>query len=389
MFSSQDISNNSRIQNNSLKLWWSSLDRFSIGVIFIIATFSLVMVTTASPAVAHRINVEPFYFMKRQIIYIVAGLVSMIWISFFSVNTVKRFAIIGFFLSLAALMLVFFWGYEVKGAKRWLSIAGLSFQPSEFAKSFFTVLTAWVLSIKYEEADFPAFKVSLALYLIFIALLLMQPDFGMMVSVSIIWIGQLFVAGLSLIWFFALAIFSVATLSCSYIFLPHVQQRIDSFLNPENFENYQIKKSLEAFKHGGFYGVGPGEGVVKQHIPDSHADFIFAVIGEEMGFIVCLFLLIMFALLVIRGLYIVAFGSNNFSILAVSGILIQIGIQSVFNMGMALHLLPTKGIALPLISYGGSSILSTFILLGIMLAFTRKRYDVIMLPTRNYRMNIQ
>ncbi len=347
------------------------------------------MVTTASPAVAYRIGVEPLYFMKRQIVYIIFGLTTMSYISSLSVNTVKRLAIIGFFVSLAALVIVLFFGYEVKGAKRWLSVLGLSLQPSEFMKPFFTIFTAWIMSIKYDEVNFPAFKISLALYLVVAALLLMQPDLGMIISISIVWVAQLFIAGLSLVWFFAITVFSIASMICAYIFLPHVKNRLDSFLNPENFENYQIKKSIEAFKHGGFYGTGPGEGTVKQYLPDSHADFIFSVMGEEMGFIVCTFLLVMFALLIVRGLYIVTFGSNNFNILAVSGILLQIGLQSMLNMGMALHLLPTKGVTLPIISYGGSSALATFIALGMILAFTRKRYDVIILPTRNYRMDVR
>ena len=168
----------------------------------------------------------------------------------------------------------------------------------------------------------------------------------------------------------------------SYFLLPHVKRRVDSFLNPENFENYQIHQSIEAFKHGGLYGTGPGEGTVKQHLPDSHTDFIFSVVGEELGFVACLFLISMFAILVIRGLYLIANDSNKFSILSVAGILMQIGIQSAFNMGVTLHLLPTKGMTLPLISYGGSSVFSISVALGMMLSFTRKRYNIITLPTR-------
>ena len=216
---------------------------------------------------------------------------------------------------------------------------------------------------------------------------MLQPDFGMVMTVSIIWVGQLFISGLSLIWFFVIFIFGVINISLAYVFFPHVQRRIDSFLHAESFENYQVKKSLEAFQKGGFYGEGLGEGVVKHQLPDSHTDFIFAVIGEEMGFVMCMFLLFLYGLLVIRGLYVVTKTKNNFGILAISGILMQIGMQSVFNMGVSLHLFPTKGMTLPLISYGGSSVIAISIALGMMLAFSRERYDTISLPTRNYKIN--
>lgn len=381
---------NFRLKSNRFGLWWNSIDRVSVAIIFIIAIFSLVSVTTASPFVANRIGVGHFYFIKRQAVYLTIGMASMIFLSCLSINTIKRLAVIGFFFLLIVLALMPFIGFEAKGAKRWVSILGkFSFQPSEFVKPFFIVLTAWIFSMKYEEKNFPSFTISFLLYLVFVALLIIQPDFGMAMLVSVIWIGQLFIAGLSMLWFFALSTFTIVTILCSYIFLPHVKRRIDSFLNPESFENYQIKKSLEAFKQGGFYGTGPGEGVVKQYIPDSHADFIFSVIGEEMGFITCVFLVAAFFILIVRGLYLVIKSSNNFNILAVSGILMQLGVQSAFNMGMTLHLLPTKGMTLPLISYGGSSVISTSIALGMMLSFTRKRYDVITLPTRNFKVNIR
>jgi len=377
------------LRRNNLQLWWKSVDRFSVSVIFVIIAFSIVIIATASPAIADRINVDPFYFMKRQILFLSIGVMCMVGISFLSVNNVKRLAVIGFMFCIVILVAVLAFGTPIKGSKRWIQLAGISIQPSEFIKPFFIVVTAWLFSMQYEDKTFPAFKVSLFLYLFVIALLIMQPDFGMVMTISVIWIGQLFISGLSLVWFFVFSVFGVISISLAYIVFPHVQKRIDSFLNPESFENYQVTKSLEAFKKGGFYGEGLGEGIVKHQLPDSHTDFIFAVIGEEMGFIMCLVVVVMFALLVVRGLYIVANTSNNFNILAISGILIQIGMQSVFNMGVSLHLFPTKGMTLPLISYGGSSAIAISIALGMMLAFSRERYDTISLPTRNYKINIR
>ncbi len=358
-----------------------------MSIILIIVTFSIVIITTASPAIAYRIGVEPFYFMKRQIFFLILGMISMVGISFLSADNIRRLALVGFCLCIIAMIVVLIFGHQIKGAKRWIQILGFSIQPSEFVKPFFIVITAWILSIKFEDKTFPSFRASLFVYLAVMALLLLQPDFGMAMTVSTIWIGQLFISGLSFMWFFVLSIFCVITVALGYIFFPHVQRRIDSFLNPDGFENYQVRKSIEAFKKGGFYGEGLGEGVVKHQLPDSHTDFIFAVIGEELGFVMCLFLVLIYALLIVRGLYIMKNISNNFHILAISGILIQIGLQSVFNMGVSLHLFPTKGMTLPFISYGGSSALSVAMLLGIMLAFSRDRYDTIALPTRDYRIN--
>ena len=379
---SDNTEHNKRYKRNLLEIWWSSVDRISMMVIFTIIAFSVIMVITASPAVAERIGLEPFYFMKRQILHLIIGLGLIIFFSFLPVVAVRRIAIIGFILCLGCLVAVLLWGPDIKGAKRWIGIAGFSLQPSEFAKPLFAVVTAWILSASFEDRNFPAFKISLFIYLAFISLLILQPDFGMVMTVTLIWIGQLFLAGLSVFWMVLVSFLGIMTALISYFLLPHVKRRVDSFLNPENFENYQIHQSIEAFKHGGLYGTGPGEGVVKQHLPDSHTDFIFSVVGEELGFVACLFLISMFAILVIRGLYLVANDSNKFSILSVAGILMQIGIQSAFNMGVTLHLLPTKGMTLPLISYGGSSVFSISVALGMMLSFTRKRYNIITLPTR-------
>lgn len=309
----------------------------------------------------------------------------MVGISFMSVDNIRRFAFIGFAFCIVAMVVVLLFGNQIKGSKRWIQVLGFSLQPSEFVKPFFIVSTAWLLSMKFEDKSFPSFRLSFFLFLLVMALLLLQPDFGMAMTLSTIWIGQLFISGLSLIWFFVFFIFGIITIALGYIFFPHVQRRIDSFVNPDGFENYQVKKSIEAFKKGGFYGEGLGEGVVKHQLPDSHTDFIFAVIGEEMGFVMCLFIVFMYATLIIRGLYIIRNISNNFHILAISGILIQIGLQSVFNMGVSLHLFPTKGMTLPLISYGGSSALAIAMLFGMMLALSRERYDTIVLPTRNYK----
>jgi cell division protein FtsW len=352
-----------------------SVDKFLVTIILVNFFIGLIMVVTASPMIAAKLGLGPFYFIKRHIFYLSIG-VSIIYLTaLLPEQFIKRLAILGFFLSLLALIFVIFKGYEVKGARRWMTVGFLSLQPSELAKTFFVIFIAWIISIRYKHPDFPVFIISSIAYALTIALLIFQPDFGMAVMFSIIWIGELFVGGLSILWLGIMCLIGVIGISSAYIFLPHVRSRIDLFLDPQNIGNYQIKKSIEAFKQGGLYGVGPGEGTVKKHVPDSHTDFIFAVMGEEMGFIACIFLIIMFTLLVSRGLYLISYSNNKFKIIAISGVLIQIGMQAIFNIGMTLHLFPTKGMTLPFISYGGSSIIATSIAIGMLLALTKKNYN--------------
>ena len=274
------------------------------------------------------------------------------------------------------MILVLFIGEEIKGARRWISLGFISIQPSEFIKPFFSILTASILMQRYINPKFPAFKLSFILYAMVIGLVILQPDFGMAITISAVWAGQMFLAGLSMVWVVLLTIGGVVGLLAAYNFLPHVTVRINSFLDPSTSENYQVKKSIEAFTNGGVFGTGPGEGTVKQHLPDSHTDFIFAVVGEELGMIVCLLIIFLFAFIVIRGLIRVIKVGDLFAMLAVAGLLMQLGFQAIINIGVTLHLLPTKGMTLPLMSYGGSSILSVSLTIGAILALTRKRYGV-------------
>jgi cell division protein FtsW len=358
---------------SKLNTWWNSVDRILLAVMLLLAAFSLIVVTTASPAVASKIGLEYFYFIKKQMLYLALGITIMLSLSFCSIDLVRRMCVLGFLCCLVLLLLTLFFGYSAKGATRWLHVGGFSLQASEFAKLFFPIVTAWLFSIQNKHNDFPAFKISASLFCILTVLLILQPDFGMIVTITSVWCSQLFIAGLSLTLLVGLAFAAISGIFMAYALLPHVKARIDSFLDPKLFENYQVSKSLMAFKHGGIYGVGPGEGVIKQQIPDAHTDFIFAVIGEEMGAIACSALITLFACIVIRGLYKVVKNTDFFKMLAMSGLLMQIGMQTIFNMGVTLHLFPTKGMTLPFISYGGSSVLSTSIVFGIILVLTKSR----------------
>jgi cell division protein FtsW len=271
-------------------------------------------------------------------------------------------------------------GVDIKGARRWISILGFSLQPSEFVKPALAVLCAWMLAENQLNPVFPGKALALMLYGLTLCLLILQPDMGMAVLVSVVFFCQFFLAGLPLLWV-ALGVLTGAVGSISaYFFLPHVTQRVDRFLKAEGgdkyTDQYQITQSLDAFVNGGVFGQGPGEGTVKKHLPDAHADFIFAVAGEEFGLILCLIIVGLFAFIVLRNVGKVIQENDFFIVLAVSGLIIEFGLQAIINMSSTLSLIPTKGMTLPFISYGGSSMMALALTMGMVLALTRRRTRV-------------
>jgi cell division protein FtsW len=353
--------------------WWKKIDRQIVTALGILFAMSLMLVATAGPAVANRIGLEESYFAIRHVMYLAVAACIIVVLSCFTKQWIRRMALIGFLVSFVLLVLVQFYGYEVKGAKRWISIFGLSMQPSEFMKPFFAVITGWILSMK-QDPEFPGFTVSLILYCLVATVLAVQPDFGMLVMISAVWGIQLFVSGMPFLWIMIAVVMGTVGVTTAYATLPHVALRINNFLDPGISENYQVTKSLMAFESGGFYGRGPGEGTVKQVLPDSHTDFIFAVAGEEFGSVVCIGIAAVFAFIVLKGLINLACEDDSYVVLSATGILAQFGLQAVINMGVTLNLLPTKGMTLPFISYGGSSTFAIAISIGMLLAFTKKQF---------------
>ncbi|PCJ29067.1 MAG: cell division protein FtsW [Rickettsiales bacterium] len=358
-------------KNNFVQRWWRGVDQQLIIALTILIAFSLMLVTTTSMAIAEKIGLRDNYFSLRQVIYLFISAGLLILFSSFDKKWIKRIGILGFLVSIVMMILIKFYGYEVKGARRWISIAGFSYQASEFLKPFFWIVTGWILSLKYHE-DFPSFTVCAALYIIVASLLITQPDFGMLVLVTAVFGTQLFVAGLPLIWILFASITGFLGVISAYLLLPHVASRINSFLDPSE-SNYQVSKSILAFEQGGLYGKGPGEGAIKQYLPDSHTDFIFAVAGEEFGGIICMIIVLVFAFIVLRTLINLRTEDNKFVQLAAIGIITQFGLQATINMGVTLNLLPTKGMTLPFVSYGGSSTLSIAIAIGMLLGLTKKQ----------------
>lgn len=363
-----------RTNTGIVSRWWWTVDRLTLFALISLVLIGAVVVTAASPPVAVRIGLDPFYFIARQHVFLLLGLAVMLLVSLLSPQQVRRLAVLGALCSIALMCLLPFAGVETKGARRWMNIAGMSIQPSEFLKPCLAVVMAWVFALRHQVVGFPGFRVAIGIYAVVVALLLVQPDFGMTVVISLVWALQFFLAGLPFIFVIGLAGLGVLGIFGAYHFLPHVAKRIDGFLDPSSGDNYQVVKSLKAFANGGLLGRGPGEGQIKQVIPDSHTDFVFSVVGEEFGMIACLVILALFAFIVLRGLIRIWGESDMFIMIAVSGLLAQFGIQAVINMGVAVNLLPAKGMTLPFLSYGGSSLLAIALGMGMMLALTRRRF---------------
>jgi cell division protein FtsW len=355
--------------------WWQSMDQSILCALIVLFCFGILLVTAASSAAAGRIGVNEYFFIIRQIIYLAIASVVIIFTSMLDKKLIRRLALIGFIANIALLVLVKFYGYEIKGAKRWINLFGISIQPSEFIKPFFFVLSGWILSTKFENFDFPGVSISLFLYLIIALLLLIQPDVGMLILISSSFLIQVFVSGMPLLIIALMMIVGSFSIWLAYTFLPHVAHRINTFMTGDVSNNYQVSKSLLAYEKGGITGLGPGEGVIKHSLPDSHTDFIFAVAGEEFGSITCMLLAIIFGFIVIRTLVLMIKEEDYYVVLSSVGIISGFAIQSIINMSVTLNLMPTKGMTLPFISYGGSSMIAMAINMGIILSFTRKKIN--------------
>jgi cell division protein FtsW len=362
-----------RIDRRPIARWWWTVDRWTLGGLIVLVFFGTVMSMAASPPVAERLGFHALYFTERQLVLTPFALAIMLGVSLLSPRSVRRVALIVFAVSFVLLAMTFVIGAEIKGARRWINLPGLSLQPSEFIKPSFAVLAAWLFAKQREKPGFPGNLVSLVLCLAIVGMLVKQPDLGMAVVVALVWFGQFFMAGLRLYWVVAGGIAGVSGLVGAYLLLPHVTSRIDRFLDPSAGDSYQVRRAMEAFANGGLWGRGPGEGRVKDVLPDAHADFVFAVAGEEFGVVVCALIVAVFAFVVLRGLSRLIQEENLFVMIAATGLLTQFGLQAIINMASALHLIPTKGMTLPFLSYGGSSLLALAFGMGMVLALTRRR----------------
>jgi cell division protein FtsW len=363
-----------RTDTSVIGRWWWTVDRWTMAALAALVAVGALLIMAASPAVAERIGAEHFHFVRRQFIFLPPALLVIFGVSLLSPKNIRRLACLGFLCAVALMAMTLVAGQEIKGATRWVTLAGISIQPSEFVKPTFAVVAAWMFSEQRLSESFPGNMISMALYFMVACLLLLQPDVGMTLVVSSVWFVEFFLAGLPLVWVLMGMVVGLGGLVAAYFTFSHVASRIDRFLDPSAGDSYQVTTALQAFHYGGFFGRGPGEGRVKAVLPDAHTDFIMAVAGEEFGLILCLAIVGIFAFIVLRGFARMLAEENLFVLLATSGLLVQFGLQAIINMASTLHLMPTKGMTLPFISYGGSSMLALALGMGMVLALTRKRY---------------
>lgn len=362
-----------RADRSILSDWWFTVDRLMFFGLLLLMGAGLVLSLAASPAIAAKFDLEPFYFVRRHAALLLPTLAILFAASTLSPKQIRRASLVIFITGCALMAVIIFIGPEIKGAKRWLQIGAFSLQPSEFVKPAFVVLTAWLFNESQKRRDVPGIELAVALYGIFITLLVLQPDFGQALLVTLVWGALVYMAGINMVWILALGAAGAAGLTAAYFTMPHVASRIDRFISPETGDTYQTDRSIDSFLHGGWFGRGPGEGTVKNVLPDSHTDFIFAVTAEEYGLIACLILLTLFAFLVLRGLSKASQESDGFIRHAVAGLIMLFGLQTLINMAVNVGLLPAKGMTLPFVSYGGSSLLAMALTMGFALGLTRKR----------------
>lgn len=362
-----------RADRSPVSEWWRTVDKALLASLAALLVGGVVLSLAASPPVAERLNLDTYHFFKRQAFFLGPSLIVMIGVSFLSPRHVRRVAFYGFMIAFALMIATLFVGAEVKGSRRWIYVLGLSVQPSEFIKPMFVILAAWLFSESAKRTDIPGNLFAILLLIMVTAPLVVQPDFGQTMLISIVWSILFFLAGMPWIWILVLGGLGVAGIVSAYLILPHVTARIDRFLFPDSGDTFQIDTAIESFVNGGWFGRGPGEGTVKRILPDSHTDFVFAVAAEEYGIIICLVLVALFAFIVLRGFLHAIRASDPFVRLAVSGLVALFGLQSTINMAVNLHLIPSKGMTLPFVSYGGSSLLAVALGTGFLLALTRRR----------------
>ncbi|HSO47458.1 MAG TPA: putative peptidoglycan glycosyltransferase FtsW [Rhizobiaceae bacterium] len=362
----------SRVDRSVMAEWWRTVDRLLLGSVLFLMLCGVLLSFAASPAVADRIGADTFHFIKRHAMFLVPAAALFIGASFLSPRQVRRASFVLLGISIMLMIATLFIGAEVKGSRRWITLAGISIQPSELLKPAFVVITAWLFAENARRPEIPGNLFSIILFGIVAALLLAQPDFGQTMLVAIVWGALFFMAGMPWLWIVGLGATAIGGLAAAYSFFPHVAGRIDRFITGEG-DNFQVETAREAIINGGWLGQGPGEGTVKRIIPDSHADFPFAVAAEEFGIIACILLVALFAFIVLRGLNHALREKDPYVRLAVCGLITLFASQSMINMMVNLQLMPAKGMTLPFISYGGSSLLSMAVGMGFVIALTRRR----------------
>lgn len=363
----------SRAKKTPLAEWWWTVDRELLAALVLLLLCGFMLSFAASPPVAERLGLSSWHFVIRHGMFTIPALAIMVGVSLFSAKQVRIASLIVLVGSIVLLGVTWKFGVEIKGGRRWISIMGSTLQPSEFVKPAFAVIAAWLFSEKMKHPDMPAQSLALGLLALIVTLLLLQPDFGQTVLLILTWAALLFLVGISWWLIGVLAGAASGGIVIAYMVFPHVARRIDGFLFPEGKDNYQVEHALESMLEGGWFGRGPGEALVRRDVPDAHADFVFSATAGEFGILFCLLLVGLIAFITLRALFIAQKQPRLFARLGASILAIQYGLQSGINLAVNLRLIPAKGMTLPFVSYGGTSILATAFAFGIILALTRRR----------------
>ncbi|EJW13165.1 Cell division protein FtsW [Rhodovulum sp. PH10] len=363
----------SRAERTPFADWWWTVDRLMLAAVAALMLAGIIFSLAASPPVAGRLGLDAFYFVNRHILYLIPATAVMLGVSMLAPRTIRRVALIVFVVSVAMTVATLFFGAEVKGARRWIILAGVNIQPSEFVKPSFVILVSWLFAESLRKSDVPANTLAFVLLATVIVPLVMQPDFGQTLLATLVFCALFFMAGMRFVWVLALAGIGGVGGFVAYETIPHVARRINRFLDPSSGDTFQVDAAVESFVRGGWFGRGPGEGTVKRILPDSHADFVFAVAAEEFGIVVCLMVVALFAFIVLRALLRAQRSDDPFARFAVTGLAILFGTQAAINMAVNLALIPAKGMTLPFISYGGSSMISLAYGMGMLLALSREQ----------------
>ena len=363
-----------RVGDPVLPRWWRTIDKWTLSSVLLLFSIGLLLGLASSPPLAARNGLDPFHYLECQAFFGFVALGVMMVTSMFSPDLIRRLGVLGFFAAFVALALLPVLGTDFgKGAVRWYSLGFASVQPSEFLKPGFIILAAWLMAASQEIGGPPGKSFSFAIAVVIVAFLAMQPDFGQSALILFAWGVMYFVAGAPFILLIGMAGLTMMAGTVAYYNSEHFARRIDGFLSPEIDPRTQLGYATNAIREGGFFGVGVGEGTVKQSLPDAHTDFIIAVAAEEYGLALVLVIIALYAVVVVRSLYRLMRERDPFIRLAGTGLACIFGVQAFINMGVAVRLLPAKGMTLPFVSYGGSSIIAGGILMGMLMALTRTR----------------
>jgi cell division protein FtsW len=363
----------SRARKTPIAEWWWTVDRQLLVSFALLLAAGAVLSFAASPPVAERLGLSPWHFIGRHMVFAPMAFAVLVATSFLSARQVRVSALLVLGVFGALLLATLFYGASAKGATRWISIMGQSVQPSEFVKPAFAVIAGWLFAEKMKRREMPGSLIAFGILAIIVVLLLLQPDIGQTALIVGTWSALLFLSGIS--WWLIMGLIALAMAGgvAAYWFFPHVARRIDSFLNPDVANSYQVDKALQSMAEGGWFGRGPGEGVAKRFLPDAHADFVFSAAAGEFGILFCMMLVVLIGFIIVRSLTNAQLQTNLYARLAASALAIQFGLQAAINLAVNLNLMPPKGMTLPFVSYGGTSMIAVAYGMGLMLALTRKK----------------